>query len=283
MLGFFNINKPSGVTSNYIVTNIKKRFNIKKVGHFGTLDPLASGVLPIAIGKATKLFDYFLDKDKVYLATFQFGYLTDTLDSEGTIEQVTNIIPTKEQIEIALKESTGKQLQMPPKYSAKNINGVRAYTLARKGEDVILNPKEIEIYEMKLIEQINNTTFTILIHCSSGTYIRSIARDLGFKLNSLATMIGLIRKKSGNFCLENAVDINSLTLDNLINIEDILTNVPLINIDDNFYTKLLNGVPIPYEEDINECLVYCKGELFGIGNTKNNTLKIKTYLKENVL
>ncbi|MBQ7307806.1 MAG: tRNA pseudouridine(55) synthase TruB [Clostridia bacterium] len=281
MLGFLNINKPSGVTSNFIVNNVKRKLNTKKVGHFGTLDPLASGVLPIAVGRATKLFDYFLDKEKVYIATFEFGYLTDTLDSEGIIEERTQIIPTKEDIERILPTFKGKQAQIPPMYSAKNVNGVRAYTLARKGEKVELKPKDIEIFNIELIEQVSKTVFKFKIHCSSGTYIRSIARDLGEKLNSLGTMIGLIRSQSGIFKLNNAIDINDDNLVNkLITIEEVLPNVPKITVDEKFYTKLTNGVSIYYKVNIEECLVYCKDELFGIGRVIDNSLKVKINLRE---
>lgn len=281
MIGFLNINKPSKITSNYVVTNIKKRLKIKKVGHFGTLDPLASGVLPIAIGKATKLFDYFLEKDKVYIATFEFGYLTDTLDSEGKIEKTTQIIPNEKEINDILKGFIGKQSQMPPKFSAKNINGVRAYELARKGEEVVLKPKEIEIYDIKLIEKIDETKYKFYIHCSSGTYIRSIARDLGERLNSLATMIALIREKSGFFELKNAVSLDCENIENkVVAIEEVLKDLPKVNIPIENYKKLLNGVSVDYKDDVEECLVYCNNELFGIGYAKDKLLKIKIYLKE---
>ena len=280
MLGFLNVNKPSGITSNYVVNNVKRKLNTKKVGHFGTLDPLASGVLPIAIGRATKLFDYFLDKEKVYIATFEFGYLTDTLDSEGKIEQQTSIIPTEQQILEILPSFVGKQAQIPPMYSAKNINGVRAYTLARMGEKVELKAKEIEIFEIKLIEKLSETIYKFKIHCSSGTYIRSIARDLGEKLNSLGTMIGLIREESGIFNLKNSIDLDSDYRNNIITIEQVLPNLSKVIVDEKYYTKLTNGVAIPYEQDQKECLVYCKNELFGIGSVIDNILKVKINLRE---
>ena len=196
MLGFINVYKPSLMTSNAVLAKIKRQYGIKKIGHMGTLDPLAEGVLPIAIGNATRMFDYFLNKQKTYIATFEFGYETDTLDSQGEKIAETNVLPTKDEVLNVLSGFMGKQLQMPPKYSAKNVNGKRAYDLARAGVDFELNPKEIEIFNINLLEN-NGNTFVFEITCSSGTYIRSIGRDLGYKLNSLATMTKLIRTKSG--------------------------------------------------------------------------------------
>ena len=283
MLGFLNINKPSGVTSNYIVSNIRKKLKIKKVGHFGTLDPLASGVLPIAIGRATKLFDYFLEKEKEYIATFQFGYLTDTLDSEGKVIETSKNIPTEEEIIEILKTFIGKQNQIPPMYSAKNINGVRAYTLARMGEIVELAPKEIEIYDIAILEKIDNNTYKFLIKCSSGTYIRSIARDLGKKLNTFATMIGLIRTKSGCFEIENSVTIDKYNENDILKIEDVL-KLPEIIVNPDSYKQLSNGVKIKYNTngETKKGLVYCNGDFFGIGVIENNMLKIDIYLKEDL-
>ena len=280
MIGFLNINKPSGVTSNYIVCGVKRKLKIKKVGHFGTLDPLASGVLPVAIGKATKLFGYFLDKHKIYVATFQFGYETDTLDSQGQIIYTTKNIPSNQQIQDALKSFVGKQNQIPPSYSAKNINGVRAYELARKGEEFTLASKEIEIFEAKLIQKVDDSTYQIYIHCSSGTYIRSIARDLGRMLGSYATMTALIREKSGIFDITNSISPDADYTGNIISVEQVLPELERVDIPDSFYKKLLNGVPIEYPLKQNEFILYCKNELFGIAEQKDGLIKIKVNLKE---
>ena len=155
MLGFLNIYKPSGITSNAVVQKIKKRFHIDKIGHMGTLDPLACGILPIAVGKATRLFDYSLDKKKRYTAIFDFGYTTDTLDIEGVKTNESQVVPNIEQIKLAMTKLIGEMDQIPPLYSAKVVNGRRAYDLAREGVAFELKPKKITIYNIDLIEQIS--------------------------------------------------------------------------------------------------------------------------------
>ena len=155
MLGFININKPKDITSSSVVVKIRKKYGIKKVGHMGTLDPLASGVLPIAVGKATRMFDYFQDKFKSYRATFRFGTLTDTLDITGKIVDTNDIIPTKEELNKVLKSFLGKISQIPPIFSAKVVNGVKSYKLARAGVNPELQPKIIEITKIDLLSFIS--------------------------------------------------------------------------------------------------------------------------------
>lgn len=279
MNGILNINKPKGVSSNYIVTKVKKILHTKKVGHFGTLDPMASGVLPIGVNKATKLFDYFLLKDKAYEAIFTFGYETDTLDAEGQILVDNQPIPTKEMIEGVLPSLLGEINQIPPIFSAKMINGVRAYDLARKGVDFELKPKKITIYKLDLISQENSNSFKFYIHCSSGTYIRSIARDLAEKLSTKATMTSLIRIKAGIFELENAVELNENLQDNLLPLEKVLNELPRIDIPDNYFDKLSNGIKIPVNQEFEKATIYCKDILFGIGKSIDGKLHLITYLR----
>ncbi len=285
MQGFLNINKPANVTSAFVVNKIKKQFNIKKIGHLGTLDPLATGVLPIAIGKAAKLFDYFLNKEKEYIVEVEFGYETDTLDTEGQKLSETKIIPTYEEITEIVKTFIGKQNQMPPKYSAKNVNGKRAYELARSGVDFELSPKEIEIFEIKLLKKISNEKFEFLIKCSGGTYIRSIARDLAYKLNSLATMTNLIRTKSGEFDIKNSITLEELLNlrnleNNIITIEEILP-YQIYKLNNNEFEKLKNGLAVKIENVTNETYVLkFEQQLLGIGEVEEGNLKIQTYLLE---
>lgn len=155
MIGFINIYKPNGMTSNAVVQKIKKHFHINKIGHMGTLDPMAEGLLPIAIGKATRLFDYMLDKKKTYNVIFEFGYETNTLDITGEKTASNACDITSENIKSVCEEMIGKQMQMPPKFSAKNVNGARAYDLARRGIEFELKPKEIEIYQFDLLSRID--------------------------------------------------------------------------------------------------------------------------------
>ena len=244
--GILAINKPRDWTSFDVVNKIKHILNIKRVGHLGTLDPLATGVLLVTIGKATKLFDFCQNKEKTYLAKFEFGYETDSLDSAGKVVVKTDKIPTENEIRNVIGSFLGKIAQVPPKYSAKNINGKRAYELARNNIDFELPSKIVSIFEIEILDYTKNI-LTLSIKCGSGTYIRSICRDLAHKLNSYATMIDLTRTKVGEIGLEDCVDIQKLNEDNISDfvkkIDDLIF-LPYINIDQNQVFRLLNGQTI---------------------------------------
>lgn len=283
MQGIVVVKKEEGWSSFDVVKKIKRIFNTSKVGHLGTLDPMAEGVLPIAIGKATKLFDYYLKKTKTYIAEFEFGYETDTLDREGQVLKTTNNLPSKEELAKAITEFKGKTMQTPPKYSAVKINGKRAYSLAREEKEFEIKPKEIEIKKIELLEQISDTKYKFIIDCSAGTYIRSLCRDIAYKVDSLATMTKLERIRAGNFTLEMA---NSLTeierdsLDKLIPIEVVLSDLPKINLDEKYLNKLKNGVQITQKKDQGTSLVFVGNILFGLGEIKNKTLIINSRFYE---
>lgn len=298
MIGVININKPRGVTSSQVVVKIKKLLNIKRVGHMGTLDPLAQGVLPICVGKATRLFDYFLKKQKTYIATFQFGFQTTTLDLEGEVEKTSEHIPNCREIENALKNFKGKIMQMPPVYSSKKIGGKKACDEIRRGNTIELKPCQVEIFEYKLINQIDKQTFEFEITCSAGTYIRSLARDLGEATCSCATMIKLIRTKSGPFNLSSAVDFENLTKEiiqnKILSLKTVLKDFESIEIYPQDFQRLLNGLNLDIkflktnptnsknlELNLQNYAVVCQNEIVGIGLIENNNLKIKTYLTEN--
>ncbi len=293
MIGVLNINKPRGITSSQVVVKIKKLLGIKKAGHMGTLDPLASGVLPICVGKATRLFDYFLKKQKTYIATFKFGEETTTLDSEGEIVKTSDIIPSVEQLERTIKTFLGEINQIPPIYSSKKIDGKKAYDLARAGKKLELKPCKVCIYNYKLLKQIDNKTFEFLITCSAGTYIRALARDLGNGVKSCATMINLIRIKSGNFDIKDSVDFDNLTkeilINNLIPLNLVLADFEKILLTNQDFQKLLNGQLVKIgctsqEKSLNENLNYVivvEEEIKGIGYLSNGILKMKTYLDDN--
>lgn len=285
MLGFINIYKPSGMTSSDVVRKIKKKFHISKIGHMGTLDPMACGILPIAIGKATRLFDYSLNKTKKYIAEFEFGYTTDTLDITGVEVGRTNVIPSYNDIVVACETMIGKQLQIPPMYSAKNVNGVRAYDLARQGITVELKPKEIEILSMKCLSAISSTKYQFEIVCGSGTYIRSIARDLGEKLNSLACMSALERVATGEFNIETSIQLDDLL--NCDNLSDcilsplqVFKNFDIINIDDACANKLLNGRLVEWNELSNPAFVVWKEKILGVATPRVSQLTLGVYLYE---
>ncbi len=282
MHGIINVYKPCGMSSNFCLTLLKKQLNIKKVGHLGTLDPLACGVLPVMINKGTKLFDYYLNKDKIYRAVFTFGKETDTLDSEGKIIKTGNI-PNINDINNALTKLVGVCDQIPPIFSAKCVNGEKAYNLARQGKTVELKPKKVVIYYIKLITQINEDSFLFEIKCSSGTYIRSIARDLGNLLNSCAFMSALIRVESGNFNILKSTYIKDLTNNNindkLIKLEYLFEDKEKIYLEKNLFKQISNGVSVKTNyKNIKYIIVFCDDKLIGIGEIYNNILKIKTNL-----
>lgn len=285
MHGIINIYKPCKMSSNYCLTILKKELGIKKLGHLGTLDPLACGVLPVMVNKGTKLFDYYLNKDKIYRAVFTFKTETDTLDSEGKIIKQSSYMPTQEEVKNACNQLVGDIEQIPPIYSAKNINGERAYNLARNGKTVELKPKKVKIYYINLIKQINETSFLFEIECSSGTYIRSIARDLGKLTDSCAFMSALIRVNSGNFNILSSTYVKDLTKDNLedkiVKLDDLFANNNIIYLDKTYYKQISNGMSIKYTcEDCENVVVYCDNILIGLARIKDNILKITTNLMD---
>lgn len=282
MNGFLNIYKPKGISSAHCLNKIKKKLDYK-CGHMGTLDPLACGILPIAVGQAARLFDNMVDKKKVYIADFTFGYETDTLDLEGVVKNDGGLIPSKTAIIDLLPDFCGKIMQYPPAFSAKNIDGTKSYKLARAGKEVFLEPKEIEIYSIKLTED-KSPTFTFEITCGGGTYIRSICRDIAHKLNTFATMTSLERTQSGYFKKENSINLDDfLNLENpkecLINSDEVLPYEKII-LSKTKATRLLNGLYDDYDFPEDKFYrVYCEDEFWGIGFCKDKKLRIKPYVR----
>lgn len=284
--GFININKPANHTSSDVVIKVrgilrKATGEKQKVGHFGTLDPIGTGVLPIAVGTATRLFDYSLEKVKVYKTTFKFGIETDTLDLTGKIEKSSDKIPSKDEILDGINKLIGKQNQIPPKYSSKSINGKRAYDLAREGKEFELKGKDIEIYSIQVLN-INGDECELLISCSGGTYIRSIARDLGYLLGTYASMKSIHRVKSGDFEEDSAVSIEEFEKDPLkylIDISVIEKSLESFEIPEKDSFKVLNGIKMEYDNlPENYFIVKNKGEIIGIGESLDKKLNIKTRL-----
>lgn len=224
MFGFINVYKPVGMTSHDVVSCLRRIVKIKQIGHTGTLDPFAEGVLPVAIGKATKLIDY-LGSDKAYIGRFCFGKSTDTYDIEGAVVNVFNTGITKEQFN-NLDLPCGEIEQYPPIYSAKKINGKKMYELARSGvgvNDIDIKPCRVNIYKTELLEFNEDEQWAdIYVECSKGTYIRSIANDLGIALNNGCYLSKLKRVKSGGFGIENTVTLEDLKTPD--DVEKILLN-----------------------------------------------------------
>lgn len=284
MIGFYNVLKPTGVSSGFVVNKIKRITN-EKVGHLGTLDPSASGVLSIAVGKATKFFDYFLNKDKEYVALAKFGVLTDTLDSDGTVIEKDNVNVSLEDIEKMIPKMCGEILQIPPIFSSKNVNGERAYDLARQGKDVVLEPKKVQIYSIKVEKMHKNNLFRLKIHCSSGTYVRSIVRDIAKELGTNATTVCIIRIASGKFKIDESVTLDDIAENkekHLIKINSIL-NLPEIELEEKQAKDLFSGKEILLDKDDGEYLSFYKSEEFSVLKVENKKAINKIYLSKESL
>lgn len=280
MTGFINVNKAVGASSAKEVSCIKRLINLP-CGHMGTLDPLASGVLPVAIGNAARLFDYFLDKRKTYIATFRFGVDSDTLDTTGNLTENSGYVPAESQIREVLSEFTGDIMQVPPKYSAKNIAGKRGYELARAGVEFTLPPKKVKIYSLELLEQVGKDAYKFEIECGGGTYIRSLARDIAQKLGTYAVMSALVRTKSGVFGIENAVKTVSLTRENIdgfiIPTESVL-DCESIYPDEKQSFKLFNGIGVNCDKPDGIYKIYKDGMFYGLAEINQSILKVRTKL-----
>lgn len=215
MQGLILIDKPQGITSFTAVRKIKKLAGEKRVGHTGTLDPLATGVLPIFIGRATVLSSFLSDADKTYVATVKLGVKTDTLDITGTVLEEKEVIVSERDIDAVLPLFLGEQLQTPPMFSAIKKDGVRLYSLARQGKAVEIEPRKITIYSISRISEIENGSFQMRVHCSKGTYIRSLCSDIGEKLSCGATMEALRREDAHGFNVSECVPLDNLTEENI--------------------------------------------------------------------
>ena len=211
MFGFLNIYKPKGKTSHDVVAILRRITKVKQIGHTGTLDPFAEGVLPICIGKATRLIEYLKD-DKAYIGTVQLGKSTTTYDLEGEVVEISDKTPSLEEIETELNNFRGDIEQLPPIFSAIKVKGKKLYEYARKGEEVEIQPRSVNISELELLNyDKENRTLELYIKCSKGTYIRSIAHDLGKNLNCFGHLIKLVRVKAGDFLVENAIKLDELS------------------------------------------------------------------------
>ena len=276
MNGFILVNKESGVTSNSIVQQIKKTIKAKKVGHLGTLDPLASGLLILAVNRATKFSSYFLESDKTYDVQFELGTSTDTEDSTGNIIYQSNKLPKKSEVKKILDNLVGDSMQIPPFFSALKHKGKPLYEYARKGEFITKPSRRITIKSIKNFNM-NEKICSFRIHCSKGTYIRSIGRDLGNHFECGAHMRSLKRVSQGNFFLNQANIASEIKIENIINIDDAFSDFKKIIIDGEDLKKFINGVKVlDKSSEFNLLRVFNKsGNFIGIGEIKNNFLQHK--------
>lgn len=286
MQGILIINKPQGYTSQDVVSKVKKILNIKKAGHTGTLDPLATGVLPIMLGNYTKLSKYLIEHDKIYLAKIKLGEKKDTGDEEGkTIEEkeVLENNLNKENVEEILKKFSGRQKQIPPIYSAIKVNGKKLYEYAREGKKVEIPEREIEIYSIKLKNiNLEEKEIEFEVNCSKGTYIRVLCEDIANKLGTVGYMSNLERIKVDVFDIRDSVTLEDLekNKDNkmflersLINMETIFKDLPQISLNNRKKELFLNGVMLSIENKEGLYNIYNNNVYLGTGTIKNNLLK----------
>lgn len=278
LFGFLNIYKPVGMTSHDVVSVLRRVTKIKQIGHTGTLDPFAEGVLPICIGKATRLIEYLQD-DKEYLATVQFGAATNTFDLDGEKVFTSDKKVSRDDIKEGLKSFEGEISQLPPIFSAIKVKGKKLYEYARKGEEVEIQPRKVVIENIELKnfdEELQHAQ--ILLKCSKGTYIRSIANDLGKNLGCGGYLIKLIRTQAGKFRFENSVQLDGIDVEsNLINPLDILS-LPKIAVDNDDLARIKNGMPIYKTCDkIGNfvSLIYNDVEICAVGIADGEKIKLK--------
>ncbi len=282
--GFLNVLKPTGMTSADVVFAVKKLLKPSKIGHLGTLDPAATGVLPIALGKATKFFDYFLNKDKVYVARVKFSIETDTLDSFGNITNKNNIITKESDILKVLPRFIGKIFQTPPKFSAIKIGGKRACDLAREGKEVEIRPKQIEVFDIKLLKAVGENEFLFRVHCSAGTYIRTLFADIAAAAGTISTTTAILRTKSGRFENASAICLKEVTEEKIMTIEQVFNDYKFITVDDALAKKFLNGVKV-FSSEIDTVgaaeFFVCHGNiLIGLYASKNGNIEPLIFLNE---
>jgi len=294
MDGIINLLKPPGMSSNSAVSHVKRLLNTKKVGHAGTLDPGACGVLVILLGKGTKLSQHLMDGEKEYIFEITFGARTDTQDAYGQVVErhVKNV--SKDMIEAIIPSFIGNIKQTPPAFSAISVNGQRSYHLARKGIEVKLEPREITIHALDLLDQTGVNRFLLRAKCSKGTYIRTLAEDIARAMGTCAYTSFLERTQSGVFGIEDAVTLDDLeevvvrdvVSEHVLLLEQAVMDFKSVIIDKQDYKRITNGLSgrvmasETNDESNQEALhrIYCKNQLIGLGVIKQGQAIIKTHL-----
>lgn len=277
MNGILILNKEKGLTSREVVDIVSKKLGIKKIGHTGTLDPLAHGVLVLCIGEGTKLVELITDTYKEYEAEITLGILTETLDLEGKVIKKENVSFTKEEIISAINSMKGKYLQEVPIYSAVRVNGKKLYEYAREGIEVTLPKREVDILDIELssdIEYSDVVKFKIKTTVSKGTYIRSLVRDIASKLGTVGIMSDLIRTKQGRFDIKDSCLIDEVSKDKIISIDEALNNLYTVDMDDILYKKIVNGVKMPNTYNKDYVLYKYNGDVVAIYKNDNNILRM---------
>ena len=278
MDGIIIVNKPKACTSHDVVYKIRK-ITGEKVGHAGTLDPLATGVLPILVGKGTQCSKYLINHDKTYVVTLQLGKKTDTGDEEGNViqeEKVDISWKDKQALEKVFQSFVGKQKQMPPIYSAIKVKGKKLYEYARKGEQVEIPVRQIEIYQIKIIQKKKKKKQIIFqVSCSKGTYIRSLCEDIAKKLGTVGYMQELQRIQVGDFKIEQAITLEQLEKDDIeyLSVEKLFENKEIVSLDKRKLHLFLNGVKLEIGKPDGVYRIYCEQKFIGLGVISQGLLK----------
>ena len=283
--GIVTVLKPPAMSSSDVVVDVRRIFETRRVGHLGTLDPEAAGVLPVCVGRAVRLFDYLVDKQKTYLCEIVFGAATDTQDAQGNVTETSDRIVTEQMLDAALPPFRGRIVQTPPDYSALKFNGQKLYDLARAGKEIPDKSREVEIFQLERTETTGTNRFLLTITCSRGTYIRTLCSDIGAALGVPAHMGFLLRTASGMFTLEHAVTIAELqtrkeqgTLaDAVIRCEDALAFLPRFDLAAERRRPALNGLPTRTKAADGVYRFYCGGFL-GIGTVRAHDAVLKVHL-----
>jgi len=247
--GWINLDKPYDLTSTHAVSRVRRIFNAQKAGHAGTLDPLATGILPIALGEATKTVPFLMDADKAYRFTIAWGRTTATFDREGAILAESDVRPTPEEVDAVLPQFIGEISQIPPAYSAIKVDGERAYDLARAGEEVVLEPRTVVIHEARVAAAPDEDHIVLEIECGKGTYVRALVRDIALALGACGHVSALRRTRVGAFTEENAVTLESLEdlghkarqSEALLPVETALDDIPALAVTDEDAFRLKQG------------------------------------------
>ena len=278
--GILIVNKPSGITSRDVVNIVGKTLNTKKVGHTGTLDPMATGVLVLCLGNALKVCELITANDKEYIAKVILGIETETLDTTSPIINTKKTNITKEEIEKVLNSFKGSYLQEVPKYSAVKINGKKLYEYAREGKEIELPKKMVTIYDIQLVSDItyynDTTSFYIKTTVSKGTYIRSLIRDIGYKLNTYGCMDSLERTRQGIFNIDNSYTLEEIKNNNykLLSIEESLPNIPLVQVDNKTLFKIKTGLYLKNFFDGDMAIIKDKNKVVAIYKNDLNESKL---------
>lgn len=285
--GILVIDKPSDWTSHDVVAKLRGLLHEKRIGHAGTLDPMATGVLPVFVGRATRAVEFAAEREKEYIAGLRLGVVTDTQDCTGTTLKTYPVSVTRQEVEAVLSQFRGDIAQIPPMYSAIKRNGKKLYELARRGVEVERQPRPITIYELELLEQISETEFTLRVLCSKGTYVRTLCHDIGTALGCGGTLFSLRRTQSAGFGLTDAVTLETVaatehTADLLLPVDSYFANYPnLILNDESVEKKLRNGAAFPFEGADGIYRIYTsRGEFLALSKLEQGTMTtIKSFFE----